>query len=66
MGTIVVLFVGVYFTREMAILLREQLNKRLGRPSLVRKTSRVTYLGELFKFVYQLLFRLKVAASLTM
>ena len=31
---------GIYLVREMAILLREQLNKRLGRPSLVRMTNR--------------------------
>eukprot|EP00746_Dinoflagellata_sp_MGD_P008558 gnl/MRDRNA2_/MRDRNA2_117148_c0_seq1.p1 gnl/MRDRNA2_/MRDRNA2_117148_c0~~gnl/MRDRNA2_/MRDRNA2_117148_c0_seq1.p1 ORF type:complete len:642 (+),score=158.78 gnl/MRDRNA2_/MRDRNA2_117148_c0_seq1:93-2018(+) len=39
-GSIVALFAGIYVCREMATLLREQLNKRLGRPSLVRSTSR--------------------------
>lgn len=39
-GSIVALFGGIYVCREMATLLREQLNKRLGRPSLVRSTSR--------------------------
>ncbi|CAK0871490.1 unnamed protein product, partial [Prorocentrum cordatum] len=39
-GSIVVAVGGVYLMREMAVLLREQLNKRLGRPSLVRTTNR--------------------------
>jgi ATPase family AAA domain-containing protein 3A/B len=39
-GSVVVCLAGVYLAREMAVLLREQLNKRLGRPSLVRKTNR--------------------------
>lgn len=39
-GSIVIAIGGVYLCREMAILLREQLNKRLGRPSLVRSTNR--------------------------
>jgi len=39
-GSIVACVGGAYLCREMAILLREQLNKRLGRPSLVRKTNR--------------------------
>mmetsp|Transcript_40641 Transcript_40641/g.91683 ORF Transcript_40641/g.91683 Transcript_40641/m.91683 type:complete len:828 (+) Transcript_40641:49-2532(+) len=39
-GSVVVAIAGVYLAREMAILLREQLNKRLGRPSLVRSTNR--------------------------
>jgi len=39
-GSIVLAMGGVYLCREMAILLREQLNKRLGRPSLVRSTNR--------------------------
>lgn len=39
-ATIIVVMGGVYVVREMAILLREQLNKRLGRPSLVRMTNR--------------------------
>jgi ATPase family AAA domain-containing protein 3A/B len=47
-ATIVGLIASVYFTREMAVLLREQLNKRLGRPSLVRMTSRKTRLGEVW------------------
>jgi len=41
-GSVVVAIGGVYLAREMAILLREQLNKRLGRPSLVRTTNRRT------------------------
>lgn len=53
--TIIVVFVGVYFTREMAILLREQLNKRLGRPSLVRRTTKRTRLGEVFGFIKRML-----------
>jgi ATPase family AAA domain-containing protein 3A/B len=43
----------------MAILLREQLNKRLGRPSLVRKTSRVTYLGEFTRKILNMVLRRK-------
>mmetsp|Transcript_51071 Transcript_51071/g.110841 ORF Transcript_51071/g.110841 Transcript_51071/m.110841 type:complete len:815 (-) Transcript_51071:284-2728(-) len=39
-GSVVATAAGLYVSREMAILLREQLNKRLGRPSLVRKTDR--------------------------
>jgi len=39
-GSIIVAVGGVYLMREMAVLLREQLNKRLGRPSLVRTTNR--------------------------
>lgn len=39
-GSIVSAMGGVYLCREMAILAREQLNKRLGRPSLVRSTNR--------------------------
>merc|ERR1719440_2590308 len=39
-GSVIFALGGVYFAREMAILLREQLNKRLGRPSLVRQTNR--------------------------
>jgi len=39
-GSIVACLGGIYLVREMAILLREQLNKRLGRPSLVRMTNR--------------------------
>jgi ATPase family AAA domain-containing protein 3A/B len=39
-GSIIICLGGVYFAREMAILFREQLNKRLGRPSLVRQTNR--------------------------
>jgi ATPase family AAA domain-containing protein 3A/B len=45
-GTIVTAIGGVYLAREMAILLREQLNKRLGRPSLVRMTNRRGMLQE--------------------
>eukprot|EP00391_Amoebophrya_sp_Ameob2_P006394 CAMPEP_0178991398 /NCGR_PEP_ID=MMETSP0795-20121207/5505_1 /TAXON_ID=88552 /ORGANISM="Amoebophrya sp., Strain Ameob2" /LENGTH=1148 /DNA_ID=CAMNT_0020683101 /DNA_START=650 /DNA_END=4096 /DNA_ORIENTATION=+ len=47
--------VGVYFTREMATLLREQLNKRLGRPSLVRITSKKTRLGETWRLLKNVL-----------
>jgi len=39
-GSVVTCLGGIYLVREMAILLREQLNKRLGRPSLVRMTNR--------------------------
>jgi len=39
-GSVVACIGGAYLAREMAILLREQLNKRLGRPSLVRMTNR--------------------------
>lgn len=42
-GSVVVCLGGVYLAREMAVLLREQLNKRLGRPSLVRQTNRRGY-----------------------
>lgn len=44
--SVVLAFGGVYFMREMAVLLREQLNKRLGRPSLVRMTNRRGMLKE--------------------
>ena len=46
LGSFLAVVAGVYFTREMATLLREQLNKRLGRPSLVRYTSKKTRVGE--------------------
>merc|ERR1712054_344710 len=49
MGSIVGLFAGIYFSREFATLAREQLNKRLGRPSLVRRTSRKSLLGDIFR-----------------
>merc|ERR1719356_770969 len=45
-GSVVVAVGGVYLMREMAILLREQLNKRLGGPSLVRTTNRRGMLQE--------------------
>jgi DNA polymerase III delta prime subunit len=45
-GSVVVAIGGVYITREMAVLLREQLNKRLGRPSLVRTTNRRGFLQQ--------------------
>jgi ATPase family AAA domain-containing protein 3A/B len=45
-GSIVACLAGVYLVREMAVLLREQLNKRLGRPSLVRSTNRRGMLQE--------------------
>jgi len=41
--------------REMAVLLREQLNKRLGRPSLVRMTSRRGMLKDTWLFFLRLL-----------
>eukprot|EP00398_MALV-I-01_sp_L67-1_P001051 gene1051-203_t len=40
----------IYLARELAILMREQLNKRLGRPSLVRQTNRKTMIGDVFRF----------------
>jgi len=45
-GSIIAVCAGVYVSREMAILLREQLNKRLGKPSLVRSTNRISLWGE--------------------
>eukprot|EP00929_Paragymnodinium_shiwhaense_P017883 TRINITY_DN12770_c0_g6_i1.p1 TRINITY_DN12770_c0_g6~~TRINITY_DN12770_c0_g6_i1.p1 ORF type:complete len:924 (+),score=268.11 TRINITY_DN12770_c0_g6_i1:62-2773(+) len=56
-GSIVATLAGAYLAREMAILLREQLNKRLGRPSLVRSTNRRGTIQELRLFVLRL-FRL--------
>eukprot|EP00927_Polykrikos_kofoidii_P037169 TRINITY_DN31344_c0_g1_i1.p1 TRINITY_DN31344_c0_g1~~TRINITY_DN31344_c0_g1_i1.p1 ORF type:complete len:888 (-),score=206.07 TRINITY_DN31344_c0_g1_i1:161-2824(-) len=47
LGSIIAALAGAYFSREMAILLREQLNKRLGRPSLVRSTNRRDFMQEL-------------------
>ncbi|KAF4662251.1 ATPase AAA domaincontaining protein [Perkinsus chesapeaki] len=38
---------SIYFTREMAMLARDQLNKRLGKPSLLRRTSRKSLLHDL-------------------
>jgi len=46
-GSVVACMGGVYIMRELAILLREQLNKRLGRPSLVRQTNRRGLLKQL-------------------
>lgn len=57
-GSVVGCIGGVYVAREMAILLREQLNKRLGRPSLLRHTNRRTFLSESTTFLLRLL-RLK-------
>mmetsp|Transcript_89155 Transcript_89155/g.195354 ORF Transcript_89155/g.195354 Transcript_89155/m.195354 type:complete len:858 (+) Transcript_89155:162-2735(+) len=57
-GSIISCIAGAYFAREMAILLREQLNKRLGRPSLVRKTNRRSYFSEASTWFLRLL-RLK-------
>jgi ATPase family AAA domain-containing protein 3A/B len=45
-ASVVLCLGGVYLAREMAILLREQLNKRLGRPSLVRSTNRRGWLSQ--------------------
>jgi len=57
-GSIICCVGGVYLMREMAVLLREQLNKRLGRPSLVRKTNRKTFFTEASTWVLRKL-RLK-------
>mmetsp|Transcript_60949 Transcript_60949/g.170479 ORF Transcript_60949/g.170479 Transcript_60949/m.170479 type:complete len:849 (-) Transcript_60949:133-2679(-) len=54
-GSVVVCLAGVYFVREMAILLREQLNKRLGKPSLVRQTNRRGRLKESWIWLLRLL-----------
>uniref|UniRef100_A0A7S1AZ88 AAA+ ATPase domain-containing protein n=1 Tax=Noctiluca scintillans TaxID=2966 RepID=A0A7S1AZ88_NOCSC len=55
LGSIVVALGGVYFLREMAILLREQLNKRLGKPALVRSTNRRGTLKQLYTGFLRLL-----------
>ncbi|CAD7923285.1 unnamed protein product [Amoebophrya sp. A120] len=55
LGSFIAVMVGVYFTREMATLLREQLNKRLGRPSLVRMTSKKTRMGEAWRLLKNVL-----------
>merc|ERR1719353_713822 len=55
-GSLVALFAGIYLAREMSTLLREQLNKRLGRPSLVRRTSRRSLIGDIgraFKRIFR-------------
>eukprot|EP00928_Gymnodinium_smaydae_P059876 TRINITY_DN4333_c0_g1_i3.p1 TRINITY_DN4333_c0_g1~~TRINITY_DN4333_c0_g1_i3.p1 ORF type:complete len:936 (-),score=259.34 TRINITY_DN4333_c0_g1_i3:148-2862(-) len=57
-GSIVIAIAGAFLAREMAILLREQLNKRLGRPSLVRSTNRRGTLQESWNWVLRFL-RLK-------
>lgn len=54
-GSVVAAIGGVYLAREMAILLREQLNKRLGRPSLVRMTNRRGVLQEMWLYTLRLL-----------
>lgn len=46
-GSVVSCLGGIYLMRELAILLREQLNKRLGRPSLVRMTNRRGFFQQL-------------------
>jgi len=53
-GSIIVCLGGVYFAREMAVLLREQLNKRLGRPSLVRSTNRRGMFQQLWLWLLRL------------
>jgi len=57
-GSTIIALAGVYLAREMAILLREQLNKRLGRPSLVRSTNRRGMIQE-FRTWFLRLLRLK-------
>jgi ATPase family AAA domain-containing protein 3A/B len=54
-GSVVVAIGGVYLTREMAVLLREQLNKRLGRPSLVRMTNRRGFVQQVWLGLLRLL-----------
>lgn len=54
-GSIIFCLGGVHLAREMAILLREQLNKRLGRPSLVRSTNRRGMLQQLWRGLLRLL-----------
>jgi len=54
-ASVIVAIGGVYFMREMAVLLREQLNKRLGRPSLVRMTNRRGPLQQAWTLLLRLL-----------
>jgi len=54
-GSIIACLGGVYFAREMAILAREQLNKRLGRPSLVRSTNRRGFFQQSWIWLLRLL-----------
>merc|ERR1712000_317015 len=58
-ATVLGCIIAIYFTREMAVLLREQLNKRLGRPSLVRLTSRRTRLGDFWVAIKNIVLRRK-------
>eukprot|EP00929_Paragymnodinium_shiwhaense_P113020 TRINITY_DN81285_c0_g1_i1.p1 TRINITY_DN81285_c0_g1~~TRINITY_DN81285_c0_g1_i1.p1 ORF type:complete len:848 (-),score=272.73 TRINITY_DN81285_c0_g1_i1:223-2766(-) len=62
-GSIVATLAGAYLAREMSILLREQLNKRLGRPSLVRSTNRRGTFQELRLWFLRLLRLLPPAGS---
>lgn len=54
-GSVIACLGGVYFMRELAILCREQLNKRLGRPSLVRSTNRRGYFQQTWNFLMRCL-----------
>jgi ATPase family AAA domain-containing protein 3A/B len=54
-GSVICCLGGVYLSREMAILLREQLNKRMGRPSLVRSTNRRGYFQQFWIGLLRLL-----------
>mmetsp|Transcript_7889 Transcript_7889/g.17395 ORF Transcript_7889/g.17395 Transcript_7889/m.17395 type:complete len:819 (-) Transcript_7889:96-2552(-) len=55
LASVIICLGGVYLMREMAILLREQLNKRLGRPSLVRMTNRRGFFQQMAISVLRLL-----------
>lgn len=54
-GSVIAAMGGVYLMREMSILLREQLNKRMGRPSLVRSTNRRGFTQQAWLFLLRLL-----------
>eukprot|EP00397_Hematodinium_sp_SG-2012_P005693 GEMP01005715.1.p1 GENE.GEMP01005715.1~~GEMP01005715.1.p1 ORF type:complete len:801 (+),score=197.65 GEMP01005715.1:352-2754(+) len=62
-GGVLVLVLGGYLAREMSTLLREQLNRRLGRPSLIRQTSRKTLLGCATRSILQKLGVMKLSGS---
>ena len=48
LGSILGLVAGIYFAKELAQLVREEISRRLGKPDLVRVTSRRGYLSDFF------------------
>jgi ATPase family AAA domain-containing protein 3A/B len=63
LGSLVLLAAGIFVTREGAKLIARQIEKRLGRPSLVRETSRAS--GSLAVWNFSLLVLLECWYTIT-